>query len=79
MIDRIGERIGWVAGWLEGFIWVFVLSIVFLFQGKSGQGLLGMFLTGIAILSVLFFAPWRFSWTPYWKLMLAPYSVFFCQ
>jgi hypothetical protein len=77
MKDRIGERIGWTAGWLGGFIWVVVLSVVYLFQGKSEQGLLGMTLTGIAVLSVLFFAPWRFSSTPYWKLMLAPYSVFF--
>lgn len=77
MKDRVGEKIGWTAGWLGGFIWVFVLSIVFLFQGKIVQGLLGMSLTGIAILSVLFFAPWGFPSTLYRKLMLAPYAVFF--
>lgn len=76
MKDRIGEKTGWTAGWIGGFIWVFILSIVFLFQGKSEQGLLGVALTGIAIISVVFFAPWRFSSTPYWKLMLAPYGVF---
>lgn len=77
MKERISERIGWTAGWLGGFIWVFVLSMVFLFLGKSEQGLAGISLTGIAVFSVLFFAPWRFSSTPYWKLMLAPYGVFF--
>jgi len=77
MKDRIGEKIGWTAGWVGGFIWVFILSIVFLFQGKSEQGLLGLTLTGIAIISVVFFAPWRFSSTPYWKLMLPPYGFFF--
>ena len=77
MKERIGERIGWTAGWLGGFIWVLVLSMVFLFQGKSEQGVAGISLTGIAVFSVLFFAPWRFSSTPYWKLMLAPYGVFF--
>jgi hypothetical protein len=77
MRTRMGEKIGWVAGWTGGFIWVCVLSMVFLFQGRSEQGLLGAVLTGIAVLSILFFAPWRFPSTPYWKLMLAPYGVFF--
>lgn len=36
-----------------------------------------MTLTGIAIVAVVFFAPWRFPTTTYWKLMLAPYSAFF--
>jgi hypothetical protein len=76
MKDRVGEKIGWTAGWIGGFIWVFILSIVFLVQGKSTQGFLGMSLTGLAILTVVLFAPWRLPTTPYWKLMLAPYGVF---
>jgi len=77
MKDRQGERIGWSAGWAGGFIWVFVLSIVFLFQGKIEQGLLGMVLVGAAMFTIAFFAPWRFASTYYWKLMLAPYGMFF--
>jgi len=77
MKDRWGEKIGWTAGWIGGFVWVLILSLVFLFQGKNVQGFSGIALTGIAIASVVFFAPWRFSSTPYWKLMLAPYSLFF--
>lgn len=76
MKDRRGERIGWTAGWLGGFVWVFALSCVFLVQGRSQQGAAGMALAGIAVLSVVFFAPWRFPSTPYWKLMLAPYGAF---
>jgi len=75
--DRIGEKIGWTAGWAGGFIWVLVLSIVFLFQGKTEQGIFGMALVGAAVFIILFFAPWRFVSTHYWKLMLAPYGVFF--
>lgn len=78
MRDRIGEKIGWTAGWIGGFIWVFILSIVFLFQGKSVQGLLGIILTAVAVIAVAFFTPWRFASTPYWKLMLAPYGLFSC-
>lgn len=77
MKGRMGERIGWTAGWIGGFIWVFILSVVFLFQRKIGEGLSGMALTGLAVGAIVFFAPWRFSTTPYWKLMLAPYGMFF--
>ncbi len=76
-INRRGEKIGWTAGWAGGFIWVFILSIVFLFQGKIEQGVLGMVLAGASLFMILFFAPWRFASTHYWKLMLAPYGIFF--
>jgi O-antigen ligase len=76
MKDRMGEKIGWTAGWIGGFIWVAILSTIFLFQGKTEQGLVGMALTAIAIITIVFFAPWRFSSTPYWKLMFAPYGIF---
>jgi len=75
--DRIGEKIGWTAGWLGGFIWVLVLSIVFLFQEKIEQGVLGIALVGVSVFTILFFSPWRFASTHYWKLMLAPYGIFF--
>lgn len=77
MRGRTGEKIGWTAGWMGGFVWVFVLSIVFIFQRKSELGLVGIALTGVALVTIVFFAPWRFPSTPYWKLMLAPYAVFF--
>lgn len=77
MKERIGEKIGWTAGWAGGFIWVLVLSIVFLFQGKTGEGIAGMVLVAASAFIILFFAPWRFATTHYWKLMLAPYGTFF--
>ena len=77
MKNRMGEKVGWTAGWIGGFIWIFILSLVFLFQRKLEQGLLGIVLTALAIFTIIFFAPWRFSSTPYWKLMLAPYGMFF--
>ncbi|MBF0106668.1 MAG: hypothetical protein HQM16_15250 [Deltaproteobacteria bacterium] len=76
MENKTGQKIGWTAGWMGGFIWVFILSIVFLFHEKYPQGLLGLVLTGVAIVTIVFFAPWRFPTTSYWKLMLAPYGMF---
>ena len=75
-INRYGEKIGWTAGWIGGFIWVAILSIVFLYQNKIGTGVLGMFLTAVAIVAIFSFAPWRHPSTPYWKLMLVPYGMF---
>ncbi len=77
MKDRIGEKIGWTAGWAGGFIWVLVLSVLFIFQGKTEQGIFGMALVGTALFMILAFSPWRFASMHYWKLMLAPYGVFF--
>lgn len=77
MKDRMGEKIGWTAGWAGGFIWVLIFSIVFLSQRKTEQGLLGIALVLTSIFIIILFAPWRFSSTHYWKLMLAPYGMFF--
>lgn len=76
MAERRGEKIGWTAGWIGGFIWVAVLSIVFLVQGRFLQGGIGLFLFGIAAAVIVALAPWRHPATPYGKLMLAPYLVF---
>jgi hypothetical protein len=76
-MDRKGEKIGWTGGWLGGFVWVFILAVVFLFQGKLINGILGLLLVFTAVLSILFYSPWRHPSTSYGKLMLGPYTVFF--
>jgi len=77
MKSRTGEKIGWTAGWSGGFIWVVILSIIFLIQNNWPQGLLGLLLVGLAVLSIVSSAPWRHPSTPYWKLMVPPYMVLF--
>lgn len=74
---RRGERIGWLGGWIGGFSWVAILSFVFLYQKKFGYGLFGLFLTAVALATILYGSPWRYPLKPYWKLMLAPYGMFF--
>jgi hypothetical protein len=75
MENRKGEKIGWVGGWLGGFLWVAVLAVVFLFQGKILQAVSGMGLAAAATACALRFVPWRFPETPYWKLMLPSYGM----
>ncbi|QIK37500.1 hypothetical protein GWK36_05350 [Caldichromatium japonicum] len=77
MNDRTGERIGWMAGWIGGFIWVAILFVVFIYQKKFVAGLCGLLLTVASIIAIFSLAPWRHPSTPYWKLMLTPYGIFF--
>jgi len=77
MANRTGEKVGWTGGWLGGFIWVAILSVIFLVQGKTVMGLVGIALTLLAVITIVFLAPCRFPRTPYWKLMLGPYGVLF--
>lgn len=74
MTDRIGEKIGWTVGWLGGFLWVAILSVMFLVQGKWVNGLTGLVLFGLAVACVVLPSPWRQPLTPYWKLMLPAYA-----
>ncbi len=73
MNGRTGEKIGWVGGWLGGFIWVLLLSVLFLFQGKRAEGIVGLALGCLAIVFILLSAPWKHPHTRYWKLMIPIY------
>jgi len=74
---RTGEKAGWIGGWAGGFIWILILVVLFFYRQKFVQGVIGAALIGTAIVTVLYYAPWRHPSTPYWKLMLAPYGLFF--
>ena len=76
-MSRKGEKIGWIGGWIGGFIWLCILSIVWLIQGKFKNGILGISFFIIAILCIIIFSPWKFPRTKYWKLMSPMYAVFF--
>lgn len=76
-MDRRGEKIGWIAGWLGGFLWLAVLAAVFLYRGKPVFGISGLLLFLVAVFSIFSAAPWRHPETPYWKLMVFPYALFF--
>jgi len=77
MADRRGEKIGWIGGWLGGFLWVVILAIVLLVQGRSVSGVVGLLLAAAGVLVIVVSAPWRHPATPYWKLMLPVYVLFF--
>ena len=77
--SRKGEKIGWIGGWLGGFIWVLILSVIFLIQGKSIPGAIGLVLVCLAVGLIVGGAPWRHPDTPYWKLMLPVYGAFFAS
>lgn len=75
--NRTGEKAGWIGGWAGGFIWILILAGLFFYRQEFRQGAMGIALTAVAVAAVLYYAPWRHPSTPYWKLMLAPYGLFF--
>jgi hypothetical protein len=77
MAQRSGEKFGWIGGWLGGFIWVVILSIIFLVQGRAINGVIGLALFCVAVVTILAAAPWRHPDTRYWKLLIPVYVVFF--
>ena len=74
---RTGEKAGWIFGWLGGFLWVAVLAVIFLAQGRIVEGVVGLVLLLIAVFFAFVFAPWRHPAKPFWTLMLPLYLVFF--
>lgn len=73
MTDRRGERAGWTWGWIGGFLWVAVIALFFLAQGRLVAGGGGLLLFALAVWSTRHFAPWRHPTTPYWRLMAVGY------
>ncbi len=47
--------------------------MVFLVQGKLLAGVIGIALGALGYGSVVWFRPWRFPDTPYWRLLIPPY------
>jgi len=76
-MNRKGEIIGWIGGWLGGFIWLGLLSVVWLFQDKIRDGMIGIMVFLVAIIAIIATAPWKHPNTKYWKLMLPIYLLFF--
>jgi len=76
-MNRNGEKLGWIGGWLGGFIWLGLLSIVWIFQNKISNGMIGIMVFIVAITTVVTAAPWKYPNTKYWKLMLPIYLLFF--
>lgn len=75
-MSRKGEKIGWLGGWSGGFVWVIILAGVFLFQGKTAAGILGLAIAACGFAAIWFFAPWRHPETLYRMLMIPIYVVF---
>ena len=73
---RRQEQIGWIGGWLGGFCWVLILSIVLFVQGKTIQAGIGLLITCVAGVTIVFLSPWRHPRTRYRRLMVPIYVLF---
>jgi hypothetical protein len=77
MSERRSEKFGWIGGWFGSFIWVLILSVVQLVEGKRQQATVGLLIFAAACAAVLAFAPWKHPGTKYRLLLLPCYLVFF--
>lgn len=77
MTERRGEKVGWLGGWFGAFIWLLLLSIIRMIQGKNGSALAGIGLFAVAVGLIFLCRPWKHPNTRYWKLMLPVYAIFF--
>lgn len=75
-MERKGERIGWTWGWIGGFLWVAIVGLIFLAQGKIAAGCSGLLIFVVVMWAVRRFAPWHHPTTPYWRLYLVLYLLF---
>jgi hypothetical protein len=73
MSSRTGEKLGWIGGWIGAFLWVAVLSVIFLVDGRIIVGAAGLGIVALAAVLVSLCAPWRHPRTAFWKLLLPPY------
>lgn len=74
---RTGEKLGWIGGWLGGFLWVVILSVARLLQGRAVVGLIGFGLFLVAVAVTFSLGPWRHPSVRLWKPMLPVYLAFF--
>ena len=75
MKKRKSEKIGWIGGWLGGFVWLCLLSVLWLVQGRITGGVLALGMFAVAVGAVVALAPWKHPETRYWKLMLPVYAL----
>jgi hypothetical protein len=76
MSGRTGEKAGWLGGFAGAFLWVLILGVVFLFQGRWAAGASGLLLSAGALAAVYLARPWGHPDTRYWKLLLVPLAAF---
>ena len=73
MNERLGEKMGWIGGWVGSFLWIGILALVWIAQGKLWYGIAGVGFFAAAMASCFLFAPWRHPETLIWKLLLPLY------
>jgi hypothetical protein len=76
MKSRIGEKLGWIGGWLGSFLWLLIVTIEWLVQGRSGHAAIGAIVLALGIILIFVLAPWRWPQTEYWKLLSPMIAVF---
>lgn len=73
MNHRRGEKIGWIGGWTGGFLWLVLLAVPLLLQGRVLEATASIANATLAFILIVVTAPWKHPTIRYWKLMLPLY------
>jgi hypothetical protein len=76
MNTRRGERIGWIGGWCGGFVWLVLLGILWIVQGRLVPGAAALGMAALGVFVILDRRPWCHPNIPMWRLMIPIYVVF---
>lgn len=76
-MGRKGEKIGWIGGWFGSFVWLLVFAVLWLVRGRMVLGMVSLLLFCGSLGCIVRLVPWKYPTTPYWKLMLPIYLLFF--
>jgi hypothetical protein len=63
-MEQKGPKLGWLLGGLGGLIWLPILAVVWLAQGKVAGAIGGLIVFAVGVLYVFVMPPWRFPRTP---------------
>ena len=75
MNDRKGEKYGWTLGWIGGFLWVVVLAGFLVTQKRYFMSAINLSFFTVAVILVIYLAPWKHPDVQYWKLLLPIYAM----
>ncbi len=75
--SRRGEKAGWIGGGVGMFLWILTLAAMRFYQGAVLQAALAVLLFTLGLVLLVMLTPWRYPSTPYYKLLLPLFAVFF--
>ena len=60
-MNTTGPKLGWLLGGIGGLIWLPVMAVIWLAQGKMVGAIVGFIIFALGVLYLFMFRPWRYA------------------